>query len=574
MPPSPHFPAQQSLEERLAALEKRLDTIEEHLGMASDRQRLLSSKVAAEADPQTPAVAEEEFEFEVGQNWFAKAGVVVIVLGLAFLLTFPYAGLPSGIPALFGFALAGGALGLARIWARSFDLLSRYARGSALVLIVFSTLRLFHFGSEPAVEAQSLAGMGILTTALAATFFVALRHDSWRLFGLALIMAYGSILVVDSALFIASASVALSTLTAIVVLRRNWHGILLVAIPIAFLTHLAVSLNNPILGHEFRVAVATTVIFPVIILTTILFATPVVWRLGRERETPTVVAASGLNGGAALGLLLVHALGEGETGLSASPLLWLSLILLLVATFFWIRERSRYSTFLYAMTGYAALSSAILTISPFPTAFVWLALQSLIVVATAIWFRSRFIIVMNFIIFLLSLAGYMAGVTTETGSSFVFGIVALASARILHWQQDRLELKTDLMRNAYLLTALVVFPYALYHIVPRDYISLSWVGVAAFYYMMNVIIKAQKYRWMGHLTLLLTVLYVVFVGTVQFNPGYRILSFLVLGTTLVGVSLVFTRLRAREKEAQARAARLGQSTNGAENTATGQNPAS
>jgi hypothetical protein len=572
MPPSPSYPVQQSLDDRLAALEKRLASIEDRLGIAPDKHPLPSPQEETQTEPQTSAEGEEEFEFEVGQNWFAKAGVVVIVLGLAFLLTFPYSGLPSALPALFGFALAGGALGLARLWARSFDLLSHYARGSALVLIVFSTLRLFHFGSESAVASQSPAGITILTAALAATFFIALRQNSLRLFGLALVMAYGSILAVDSALFISSASVALSALCTIIVLRRGWQVILLTAIPMSFLTHLAVALNNPLLGHDLRVVLATNVSCLIIILTTIILAAAVLWRRDRTSETPTVVMASGLNGAAALILLLVHAPGEGETGLAAPPLISLSLILLLLATILWIRERSRYSTFLYAMTGYAALSCAILTVSPFPAAFAWLSVQSLVVVATAIWFRSRSIIVMNFVIFLLSLAGYVAGVTTETGSSLVFGIVALASARILHWQQNRLELKTDLMRNAYLITALVAFPYALYHLVPRDYVSLSWVGIAAFYYLMNLIIKAQKYRWMGHLTLLLTVLYVGIVGTIQFSPVYRILSFLVLGTTLVAVSLIFTRIRARQKGEQVPAPDPSKLTTGGTEQAAHQDP--
>ena len=47
------------------------------------------------------------------------------------------------------------------------------------------------------------------------------------------------------------------------------------------------------------------------------------------------------------------------------------------------------------------------------------------------------------------------------------------------------------------------------------------------------------------LTLLLTVLYVIVAAVTQLTPGYRIVSFLVLGTVLVVVSLIFTRVRAR-----------------------------
>jgi hypothetical protein len=157
-------------------------------------------------------------------------------------------------------------------------------------------------------------------------------------------------------------------------------------------------------------------------------------------------------------------------------------------------------------------------------------------------------VVANFVLYLLIVAAYVVVAREETGISLGFGLVALASAPILNWRQDRLELKTEIMRNAYLASAFVVFPYALYHFVPREFVSLAWVGIALFYYLMNLIIKAQKYRWMGHLTLLLTVMYVLVVGIVQLEPTYRIFSFLVLGTVLLVVSLVLTRLRMRKRK--------------------------
>jgi hypothetical protein len=103
------------------------------------------------------------------------------------------------------------------------------------------------------------------------------------------------------------------------------------------------------------------------------------------------------------------------------------------------------------------------------------------------------------------------------------------------------------MRNAYLIGAWLVFPYALYHLVSGKYVGLAWVGLALGYYALNWIVQNQKYRWMGHATLLLTTCYLVIVGTRSFEPVYRVLSFLVLGTVLMAVSFVFTRLRRRSR---------------------------
>src|SRR5262249_12478788 len=163
------------------------------------------------------------------------------------------------------------------------------------------------------------------------------------------------------------------------------------------------------------------------------------------------------------GIYFVHTLAAYRTDFA--PLhAAASLVYLGLAIAFWRRHASRVATFFYAMTGYAALSMAILKASAMPQVFVWLSLQSVVVVATAIWFRSRLIVVANFAIYVAIVAGYMVLAGRETGISIGFGIVALTSARILNWQKDRLALKTELMRNVYLACAFLIFPYSLAHL--------------------------------------------------------------------------------------------------------------
>jgi len=100
------------------------------------------------------------------------------------------------------------------------------------------------------------------------------------------------------------------------------------------------------------------------------------------------------------------------------------------------------------------------------------------------------------------------------------------------------------MRNAYLACALFVLPYALYHVVPGRYVSISWLGLALFYYISSRILgNNRKYRWMALLTTLLTVLYVFTVELVGLDPALRIVSFLVLGIALLTISMIYSRKR-------------------------------
>jgi hypothetical protein len=224
---------------------------------------------------------------------------------------------------------------------------------------------------------------------------------------------------------------------------------------------------------------------------------------------------------------------------------------LALAIAYWIRTSSKYATFVYAMLGYAALSAAIANLSATPDVFVWLCWQSVLVLTTAVWFRSRFIVVANFVIYLIVFIAYLSLAGTIGTISISFGIVALLSARILNWRKEKLELKTELMRNAYLASALFVLPYALYHVVPRNYVTFSWLGLALFYFITSKLLNNnRKYRWMALLTTLLTVVYVFVVELVGLDTAVRIVSFLILGVALLATSMIYTRKRRMARQAQ------------------------
>lgn len=250
-----------------------------------------------------------------------------------------------------------------------------------------------------------------------------------------------------------------------------------------------------------------------------------------------------LNGLGSYGLLTLLMFAAFRPSFAPWQLL-ASSIYLALAVAFWVRTNSKYVTFVYAMLGYIALSAALAETFVVPDIFVWLCWQSILVLSTAVWFRSRFIVVANFAIYLAVFFAYLSLAGTVGVISMSFGFVALLSARILNWKKDRLELKTDMMRNAYLASALFVFPYALYHVLPRAYVSLSWLGLALFYYIASRILNNnRKYRWMALLTTSLTILYVFIVDMVGVEPVWRIISFLVLGIALLAVSMIYSRRR-------------------------------
>ena len=540
--------------ETIQRLEQRLARIEQHLQLAPlaeapppgtgvDNAPAMPTAQAAPAEP-----AEEELEFVVGQNWFASVGVLALTCGVGFALSLPWPGLPPLVPSVAGFALTAGLLLAARIWNKSFELVAGYFRGAGMGLLFFSTLRLYFFGSTQVLDIDSSGGRLLLLAVVGANLAVALRQKSPWLLGLALLTGLIAAVAVGAPFFVFASVALLAGLVSWAAVRHDWPGLLLFAIPASYLAHLLWLVNRPWSGRPFKIVAepATGIIF--LLGYTVILAISALRRRDRSAEDPITVLCVLLNCGAGYGLLLLQSL-RLESALIAPAHLAAAIAYLGLAVAFWRSEASRISTFFYAMTGYLALSVAIAKTYPVPEVFIWLSGQSLVVVVTALWFRSRLIVVANFFIYVSIVLAYMVVAKQETGISIGFGIVALLTARILNWKMEWLELKTGMMRNAYLASAFIVFPYALYHMVPRAYVSLSWVAVAVAYYLMNLIVHNPKYRWMGHLTLLLTAVYVVFAGLTQLAPTYRIISFLVLGTVLLVVSLIFTRVRARRQPA-------------------------
>jgi uncharacterized membrane protein len=551
MPQDTPQPPDAALDRRVARLEERLARMEAQWAQAagvpgSPVPREDSPKLAA-VEPVPPATGDDdEFEFEVGQNWFAVVGILVLALGAAFMLLQPFAQLPAVVPSLAGGVVAAGLFLLAHLWQRAFELVASYLRGAGMALLYFATLRLYFFGAQHVLGTESLASCAPLVLAVAINLAIGWRRESPWLTGLALLTGYATALAIGSAWFVLGAVTLLSALVVFLSHRARWPKLGLVGIPLGYVTYLIWAMGNPIRGGAFHFT-AEPAVAPVFVLAVgVIFAAASLLRPDRDTEEAGPCLSALLNCGLGYLLFFVHTVAAFTPDLTAAHGL-ASTVYLGLAVVFWVREHSRVSTFFYAMTGYGALSVAIMKASAVPEVFVWLSLQSVVVAATAVWFRSRFIVVANFLIYVAIILGYVFVSKTETGISVGFGLVALVSARILNWQKDRLELKTELMRNAYLVGAFLVFPYALYHLVPGRHVGIAWVSLALGYYVLNLIVQNRKYRWMGHVTLLLTTCYLVIVGTRRFEPFYRIASFLVLGTVLLIVSLSFTRWRARQR---------------------------
>jgi hypothetical protein len=485
----------------------------------------------------------DTLEFHIGEYWFAKTGIVVLAIGIAFLLTLPYQDLPPLLPSLFGYFLVLGIFALSYYWREAFSYISSYLVGSGMILLYFTTMRLHFFTISPAVTTKSLE-LILLLVVVVINFIISIRRKSVYLTSLSLTVGYTTAIAGGNSYFLFTVVTVMSMLAVYFKLKNNWHKLIIYGIILTYITHFIWFLNNPFLGNQITLVSSPNINILFVLLYVLVFS---MGNLFRDKDLPegnTVILSSFINsfGGYSLFLLLTITKFKEYFGIYH---LVASSLFLILAILFWILQKSKYSTFFYSIIGYSALSIAIIAQFKEPDSIVWLSWQSLLVITTAIWFRSKFIIVANFIIFIVIFIAYLLTAEIVSIWSLSFGFVALVSARILNWRKDRLELKTELMRNSYLTTAFFLFPYSLYHLMPGAYVALSWVAITLLYYLLSLILKNKKYRWMAHLTLLLTVLYVFIVGLTKLEPVYRVISFLVLGIVLLALSLIYTRMRTR-----------------------------
>jgi hypothetical protein len=131
--------------------------------------------------------------------------------------------------------------------------------------------------------------------------------------------------------------------------------------------------------------------------------------------------------------------------------------------------------------------------------------------------------------------------------NFSIPVVAFLSARIINWQKERLNIKTDFIRNMYLFILFFSLLYATYKGLPGKYITVSWLVVAGIYFSLSIILDNFKYRWMAMANLLVSAFHLFLVDLAKIDIIFRILAFLVFAVVSILISIYYVK-KLKEKE--------------------------
>ncbi|MCB2205051.1 DUF2339 domain-containing protein [bacterium] len=529
----------EQLDARLKRIERAVETLPEE--QAAAFKSIIDDEAAPSPEPRDDT---EGLEYRIGRIWLPRIGVVILTLGLVFFLTLPLDVLPALVGNSMGFVFAVVIMAMSLIWRKQLPQFSRALIGGGMLLLFFAALRMHYFSPDPLIVSTT-AEFIFLLLITGINLLLSLRQNSVYLATMALAMGYVTALTSTDSWILLAGIATMSVITVSLATWRQWQSMLTSGLIFAVLSHFLWSINNPLFGGEATLLTEPYANIFFLFFYVALFGFANVSMAQRSGDKNMEVVTAFFNTTMPLLVLMFLSFGPFRAQFATSQL-FMSIVYLALAVGTWRGTQQRFSVFFYTMAGNLVLTAAIFEQFETPNEFLWLCLQSFLVISMAIWFRSRIIVVTNFVIFLGVFIAYLVLAPSINGISLAFGFVAIASARIMNWQRDRLELKADMLRNAYLLTALFIFPYAFHHLLPAGYVSLSWVAVGAFYYLMSKLLKNFKYRWMALTTLLAAVVHLMVVGTTSFEPTYRIVSFIVLGLVLLAVSLWYFKTSTRE----------------------------
>ena len=396
-----------------------------------------------------------------------------------------------------------------------------------------------HFFSVHPLISGKIIVIAILLFIIAFQIYLSFRDRSQTFGFLAVIYALFTAIMSDATHIM----LPLITLTAIGAVyyffKHNWQFLLIAAIILVYVTFFLWLFGNPIMDH------------PMQMLTDYKYGNLYLFALGGcfsllpllrkyDGSTDDLLTGATILNGIFFTLLLTLISTKYFSGSYIVIFSVVTVCSLIYSVVLKYASGWKFASAFYALYGFLAMSISLYGMVGLPKIYLLLSVQSLIVVSMALWFRNRLIIVMNSILFLVILMVYLFLAKPVDGVNFSFALVPLVSARIINWQKARLNIKTDLIRNLYLIEGFFMVLYALYHGLPRQFVALSWTGAALFYFLLSFLLKNIKYRYMALGTMICAAIYLFIVNLAKIEILYRVLALLFLAVVSIGISIYYS----------------------------------
>jgi uncharacterized membrane protein len=211
----------------------------------------------------------------LGTNWLNKIGMIILVIGVALFLAYEMRAVGPAGKVLVGFMVSAAFLGAGIFFERreQWRILARAGMGGGWALLYFTTYAMNHIGAARILESEAWDFVFLLIVA-AAMVAHTLRYNSRVVTGLAFLLAFSTVNInyadatghADATSLIASAILAVALV--VIVGKRRWFDLEVLAIAAIFLNHYLWlrPIIEPMGGHrhhfpEFFPSVALLVVY-------------------------------------------------------------------------------------------------------------------------------------------------------------------------------------------------------------------------------------------------------------------------------------------------------------------------
>lgn len=531
------------LEEQFWLLEKRLIRVEKSIAGFKKQNiqipKISNDKFEADIEFQFPFKPKGSIEFGFGEYGMAWLGNIVLLFGIAFLVQYVYNSGNLLFSAFAGYAAIAAIYASSYLTRKAYSYLSKLFYYNGHLLLFYHTLHLHFLQENPLIKDFNI-GFFVLIIVLAALFYLSYRKKSQFMSGMVLLMMLISGIISNSTNYLLGITTVTAILSFGLYYRFGWINIVLFSISFIYFVHLIWLFNNPFISHELVLRETHDFGFIYLIVTGFIFSLLAILPQKEKISNEILVTSiiwNGMGFTAILMLTVFTYFSENYVfifGVIAFFCLMLSFILQL-------RSFLKITASIYALYSFIALSITIYGIFLFPKAYMLLSIQSFLVVSMALWFRSRFIVVMNTILFVMLMVFYIKDPISYNSTNFSFMLVAFITARVLNWKKERLNLKTEFIRDLYLIAGFIMTLVAFNNAMPESLITVSWISMAMFFFILGYLIKNIKYRWLAIATLIASAINLLVADMSQMNIGARVLIFLLLAIISITISILYTK---------------------------------
>ncbi|MDF1575350.1 MAG: hypothetical protein P1P86_09190 [Bacteroidales bacterium] len=538
------------LKKRIEALEQRITHMENDVASSGHRRTgLFRLELSAEENtlPKKEASQDHSIESRIGEYGMAWMGNIVLLFGILFLSQYLQNNNQEIISLVFGFVSVAFVYLLGHLTRKSLPYMSRLFNYNGHLLLYIQAMRISMFPGSQIINNTLLSHLLVLVV-LFSLLYLAYRNSSQLLAVIVWLMAVITAVAEGNTHFMLPLMLGISGSAIWFTIKKDWWTGLYISVFLAYFIYLMWIIGNPIMSKSLEFVnihqSGHFYLFACALAYSLMALLPESEKVSRSQLNPIIVW-NGLGFSFIFTLSVLAFFTEdyyNYFGLIAA-------FCIIYSIWLQLRETWKSVAAMYAVYSFVAFSISIAGIFHFPLAFLLLSIQSILVVIVALWFRSRFMVIMNSILFLGLLLAYLIMGNILHEINFAFAIVALGTARILNWRKQRLEIRTELIRNIFLSTGAMMVLFSLHQAVPANFVTLSWTFSAMLFFILSLLIRNVKYRWLGIITIVVTVFYLFIVDLSNISLGYRIVALMFIASISLGISIFYSRrMKSRKKE--------------------------